>query len=462
MSDSPVPLTLDLARALAGLDPVALSDRVARRSGIAFLDTIAVIAAGLREPAVEALARTIGDGGGPPATARDRALLLGTAAHALDYDDVAFGGHVSAVIVPAILSMLPDLPRQTPSRLLLLAYAAGFEAWAEVSARETTLYHSKGGHPTGMLGPLGAAAAAATLLRLDTDRYAHALAIAASLGAGLTVNFGTMTKPFHAGRAAEAGVFAALLAQAGMTAAPDALEARNGFLRVHSPNGDVDLRRPVFLDGGALRLESVAPSVKRFPVCYAAHRAIDAALALHRDGGFTPEALTRIDILISPRHAGTLRYSDPTTVSQARFSLEFAVCTALLTGQVGLSQLTDAWLNDRQLRRLMSRCRRELSDRADPVLEGFAAFDRVTLHRNDAPPLRSPEVTRPLGHADTPLNPDQIEAKLADCISLSASLPSAAEMRDLIGQLGQPTGVPDALTSLLGALLAQAAPASHR
>ncbi|WP_126978897.1 MmgE/PrpD family protein [Frigidibacter oleivorans] len=443
MPDSPVPLTLDLARALARSCASGLPEPVAGRARIAFLDTLAVIAAGLHDPAVRALAATLDS-----RTARDRALVLGTAAHALDYDDVAFGGHVSAVIVPAILALLPDLPEDTPSAAVLLAYAAGFEAWAEVASRETTLYHAKGGHPTGLLGPIGAAAAAASLLRLPPEAQAHALGIAASLGAGLTVSFGTMTKPFHAGRAAEAGVLAARLARNGMTAAPDALEAANGFLRVHSPKGDVDLTRPVSLQGGSFRLDSVAPSVKRYPVCYAAHRAVDAALSLHDAGGFDAAGLERIEVLISPRHSGTLRYPMPQSVTEARFSLEFAVCTALLTGQVGLRQLTGDWLIDPRLRRLMALCRRQLSAQPDPALEGFAAFDQVTVYPPGAPPVHSPPVTRALGHTDRPMSPAGIEAKLTDCFSLARGLPPAATVRDVIADLGAPEGNTAALADL--------------
>lgn len=451
MPDSPVPLTADLARALAHSGAAGLPRQVAARVRIAFLDTLAVIAAGLHDPALGPLAAVLQGG-----TARDRALVLGTAAHALDYDDVAFGGHVSAVIVPAILALLPELPEETPSSAVVLAYAAGYEVWAEVASRETTLYHARGGHPTGLLGPIGAAAAAASLLRLPPGPFAHALGMAASLGAGLTVSFGTMTKPFHAGRAAEAGVLAALLARNGMTAAPDALEAANGFLRVHSPRGEVDLKRPVFLQGGSFRLESVAPSVKRFPVCYAAHRAIDAALSLHATGGFDAGDLERIVILISPRHSATLRYAQPATVAEARFSVEFAVCTALLAGEVGLRQLTDDWLSDPRLQRLMAICRRALSDRPDPVLEGFAAFDQVTLHPRGKPPVQSPPVTRALGHADRPMTAAGIEAKLADCLGLTRGLPPFAAVRDLIAGLGTPKGGTAALARLAQDLFSMA------
>ncbi|MBN9887286.1 MmgE/PrpD family protein [Salipiger abyssi] len=446
-------VTADLAAALAGLDPTALSPAVAERAQRAFLDTLAVMAPGMGEAPVQAVSRMLAAEGGMRG-ARDRALLLGTAAHALDFDDVAFGGHVSAVVVPAILALLPDL-RRIDGRRVLLAYAAGVEAWAEISTRETTLYHARGGHPTGILGPIGAAGAAAVLLALSTAETRNALAIAASAGAGLTVQFGTMTKPVHAGRAAEAGVAAALLARAGLSAAPDAFEAPNGFLPVHSPKGELDLTRPVALRGSGLRLEQAEPSIKRYPICYAAHRSADAAMALHSE--LVPDEIARIEITLSPRHAATLRYDRPETVAEARFSLEFAVCCALLYGKLGLGELTQARLADPALTRLIGCCARRLSDTADPVLDGFAAFDQVSVTLRDGRRIGSPEIRRAAGHADNPIPRPALLAKLSDCFAASG-MPFSAERLDNTLRAIAGDGDPAALTEMLETLLMRASP----
>ncbi|APZ55429.1 uncharacterized protein involved in propionate catabolism (plasmid) [Salipiger abyssi] len=428
------PVTQRLAEALTRLRPEDLTAVAEDRARIAFLDTIGVTAAGMAEPPVRHLRRVLGCVEAMPQAPRDRALVLGTAAHALDYDDVAFGGHVSAVIVPALLALLPEIPPADAARLPL-AYAAGIEAWAETSSREKTLYNAKGGHPTGLLGPIGAAGAASVLLRLDIVATRSALSMAASLGAGLTVNFGTMTKPLHAGRAAEAGVLAALLARNGMTAAPDGIEAPNGFLQVHSPGGTPDLSMPVALEQSLLRLETVSPSIKCFPVCYAAHRAIDAALALHAMPDCDAAEIAAVEITTSPRHSTTLRYRDPQSVAEARFSLEFAVCRALQTGRLGLADLASNALADPELRALMALCTRHLSDEVDPRLDGYAAHDAVRLHMRDGRVLESPHITRPLGHAENPLGQEDLDSKLADCLSQKTGMPTPAACHGMVNAL---------------------------
>lgn len=448
--EAPFALTRSLAERVAGFDPATLSDAAAERAGIAILDTLGVMFAGRDEPAVQALAQMLKASGAMAETPQTRALVFGTAAHALDYDDVAFGGHVSAVIVPAILALLPPVGQGAgiPGRRVLAAYAMGLEAWAEVSTRERTLYHARGGHPTGLLGPIGAAAAAAVILGLDAEGTRNAIATAASIGAGLTVSFGSMTKPFHAGRAAEAGVTAALLAQVGFTGAPDALEAPNGFLAVQSPKGEIDLARPLLMDEGGLRLDHIAPSVKRYPVCYSAHRAVDAAIELHPDYQRLAPEVARIEVLLSPRHAQVLRYRAPQTVPEARFSTEFAVATALVSGGLRPADLSAEGLARADGRAAMGQVVRVLSDRADPVLDGYAAFDQVTLVLRDGRRIASPEITRPLGHADRPMTAEAAQAKARDCLAAAGLAPAyGARLIEAVTRLGEvaPDVSPDGL-----------------
>src|SRR5262249_7664908 len=144
---------------------------------------------------------------GPRVPAPEAAWINATAAHALDYDDVALRGQPSTVLVPAILAEAEAL--KASGAQMATAYVAGYEVWAELAGREPAQHHEKGWHPTGIFGPIGAAAACASLRGLDGERAALALALAASHSAGLVANFGTMTKPYHAGRAAHAGVISA-------------------------------------------------------------------------------------------------------------------------------------------------------------------------------------------------------------------------------------------------------------
>ncbi|MES1155427.1 MAG: MmgE/PrpD family protein, partial [Pseudorhodoplanes sp.] len=220
------------------------------------------------------------------ATAPDLALLFGTAAHALDYDDTGLSGHPSAVLVPAVLA--ETIETGASGRAMALAYLAGYEVWADLISRDVDSLHVKGWHPSAVIGTIAAAAVSASLRRLDAEKAATAVGIAASMSGGVVSNFGSMTKPFHLGRAAQSGLLAARLAQAGMTASPDAIEHPVGILRALSPMLNVDTTRPTHL-GHEWRILREGLNVKLYPACYAVHRSLDAMIGLMAKKSFKPE-----------------------------------------------------------------------------------------------------------------------------------------------------------------------------
>src|SRR5207244_10014372 len=198
----------------------------------AFLDTIGVRSAGATEPAARAVQRVVqADGSGPcavvgtslRASAGNAALANGTAAHALDYDDMCFVSlaHPSAPLVAAAWAAAEIAGAS--GRALLDAYVVGFEIEGRLGRAMNPRHYRRGWHCTSTLGTIGAAAACARLLGLDQTRVPSALAIAASCASGLKENFGTMVKPLHAGLAARNAVLAAELARAGMTASAAAI-----------------------------------------------------------------------------------------------------------------------------------------------------------------------------------------------------------------------------------------------
>ena len=227
----------------------------------AILDCLGVMLAGSVEPPARIIQRIAEmEGGTPLATvvgtgrrtgATWAALANGTAAHALDYDDTNFAmmGHPSAPVLSAALAVgelaLAD------GRSLVHAFLLGFEVETTLAEVVNPPHYYRGWHATCTLGTLGAAAAAAHLLGLDAAQTRVALAVAASQASGLKENFGTMTKPFHAGHAARSGVLAALMAREGWTASEQALEGPQGFFAVL---GAGDLRL-----GEALSLVRVHP-----------------------------------------------------------------------------------------------------------------------------------------------------------------------------------------------------------
>ena len=216
-----------------------------------FIDTIATMIAGAHDPAPQLLRRGLAPGrrapaslyfSGESAAAPEAAWINGTAGHALDYDDVGCRGHLSTVLVPAILAEAETLG--LGGREMFAAYVAGYESWAELARRDPGHHHVKGWHPTGIFGAIGAGAACAALRRLDPSQATMAIALSASQAGGIMANFGTMTKPFHAGRASHAGLVSARLAELGFTAAADALEHPQGFLSAVSPEGRADRDSP--------------------------------------------------------------------------------------------------------------------------------------------------------------------------------------------------------------------------
>jgi 2-methylcitrate dehydratase PrpD len=408
-------LTTALGEAIGALTPPTTPPAAIQRALHAFIDTVGVMHAGTREMSATVLAAALPAFGPLAGNAAATANLLGTAAHALDYDDVAFGGHPSAVIVPALLATA-RLCGNFDGPSLLCAYVAGYETWAELAVRETTKYHARGLHPTGILGPIAAAAACANLLQLPASRAAHALALAASTCSGLVVNFGTLAKPWHAGRAAASGIEAAWLASRGMAAAGHALEAPQGFLEAYSPAGGCDTAAPMRAFGSPdFLLERQFPSVKRYPVCYAGHRCVDAALEL-QEKGIELGTVRRIDAHLSARNSAILRFREPATVTEARFSLEYFLGTALSTGGLRLQDLSDEALHEPVRRRLMKQVSRQIETKMDPVLEGFARSDRVVIDSGLGHPRESTPVTRPLGHNDRPLSVEQLYVKFDDCL----------------------------------------------
>ncbi|HUX23137.1 MAG TPA: MmgE/PrpD family protein, partial [Burkholderiales bacterium] len=345
----PAALTLELGKFIAGLRYQDIPREAVNFIHTGFTDCVGVMLAGAREPAPQLLRAMLAPAGGEAtllfgagrASAPEAAWINGTAAHALDFDDVAQRGHPSTVLVPAILAEAEALGAAGDA--MVLAYAAGYETWAELVRREPDHHHSKGWHPTGIFGAIGAAAACASLRRLDAEQAAHAIALGASQSAGLMSNFGTMTKPFHAGRAAHAGVVSARLAGKGFTAALDALEHPQGFLAAVSPAGKMDLDAAIEA-GRVWKLAKSGLSVKKYPLCFCTHRALDGMFDLLQVGKVDADQVRRVTVSTSRRNATILRNHAPQTGLEAKFSMEFAMASALIAGRAGLAELSDAFV----------------------------------------------------------------------------------------------------------------------
>jgi 2-methylcitrate dehydratase PrpD len=416
-------LTLDLGRFVAELDlsRIPAEGCAIARTGIA--DCFGVLIAGARDAEIALIDQELGACGGQaqasliPSGARRSieaaALINGVAAHVLDYDDVALDGHPSAVLVPAILAQ-GDASGASGAEMLT-AYVAGFEVWAELLAREPVPLHRKGWHPSAVLGTIAAAAACAKLRGLEPKSSATAIAIAASMSAGQVANFGTMTKSFQVGRAAQSGVIAARLAQAGLTAALDALEHPSGLLMALSADGKAALDRPFDAANKEWHIVAEGLNIKRYPICYATHRSIDAALGLVERYDLKPDAVAGIHVSTGETQLGMLRNSRPQTGLEAKFSMQFAMASALVARKVGLAELTDGFVRRPDVQAIFPRV--SFTTIAETRTgSNFAPADCVEITTKSGETLKSGPVEYAKGSHQRPLARQELFDKFADCL----------------------------------------------
>ena len=426
-------LTESIANFVSG--GTAVPEEAARIVRTGFADTVATMIAGRNESVVGIVRQFVAARrsaareahvlfGAERVAAADAALINATAAHALDYDDVALGGHPSTVLVPAVLAEGEHLGASGADALR--AYLVGYEVWAELLSREPDAYHLKGWHPTAVMGTVGAAAAVAHLHKLSREGCRDALALAASMASGLVANFGTMTKPLHAGRAAACAIEAVRLAVMGITAAADAFEHHAGFLAALSPKGRAERERPASGLGKQLRILDSGLSIKKYPMCYATHRVIDAVLDLATAHELKAQDVRQVDATIGVAQASMLRNHAPVTGLEAKFSLEFGIASALVARKVGLAQLTDQFVAQAPVREAMGKVRIATVDTKCPVESMFALTDRVVLVLRDGRKLDSGEIRFARGNAKLPLKDQELKAKFLDCTAGADELDAGA------------------------------------
>ena len=427
---------------LAGFVTTAQPPAAARaRAAAAILDTIGVTLAGAVEPAARIVQATIFEGGGRVfrpgggegcavlgtnlrASAPDAALANGTAAHALDYDDMCFVSlaHPSAPLVPALLAT--GEMHASSGVSVLDAYVIGFEIEARFGRLMNPRHYQRGWHCTSTLGVLGAAAAASRLGALDAASVAHALGIAASSASGLKDNFGSMVKPLHAGLAARDGVLASLLAAGGLTASANALDGSQGFLHAMDSERQ-DLAGEIEDLGTRWEILDTGITTKLYPSCAATHPPLDALLELRAEEHLTPDTIESIDVDVDRITPTVLLYAQPANTLEAKFSLQFCAAAAIADGRVGVDTFSQDRLADPALRALMERVHmgvdEALGRNAPPLTEA-----RVHVRLRGGRTLVR-EVKGARGTPDRPASPAEMDAKFMACATRALPAQQAAE-----------------------------------
>ena len=457
-------IATDIAERITAMHYADLPAEAVHWAKVAIIDTLACALAGANEKApriAEKVAATHG-GGGPAllwgsnrrTAALDAAVINGTASHALDYDDVnnTIGGHPSAPILPAIFALGEMLGAS--GKDLLLAYVTGFETQARIGAAVNVYHYRKGWHPTATLGVFGAAAASARLLNLSVPHTATALAIAASLSSGIKANFGTMTKPLHAGHCSRNGLYAALMAKEGFTASDDAFEHKHGFFELFNGAGNYHVEK--ILHGWANPLDVLAPGIglKQYPCCASTHSAIDATLVLRERHGLTPARVQKIE---SITHASALAHTDrpdPKTALDAKFSVQYCVARALMHGAVTFDHFVDSALMQPELRALLARVQARPHDhQPKDMAEHYQGVVNITTTEGQ---IFSARVDQPLRGPQNLAPPDRLESKFKDCAALALRPETVPQLYQQLEQFERLPNVCD-LTGFMAASVTGAA-----
>jgi 2-methylcitrate dehydratase PrpD len=354
--------------------------------------------------------------------ARFAAFANGIGIHADDYDDTQL-----AVAPDRVYGLLthPTAPclsaawavaeaRGMSGRELMLAYHLGVEVECKIAEAIAPRHYEDGFHSTGTCGTFAAAAAAVKLLGADAPTCARALGIAGSESAGLRENFGTMTKPFHAGRAAESGIVAADLAMLGWTASDQILEAPSGFF--HAAGGGYNaaamkLAQPwTFLSPGI--------SIKPFPSGSLTHPAMTALLRLIQANNITAQQVERVDVGANRNMPSALIRHRPTNALQAKFSMEFCMAAILLYGRAGLREFTDEVVRRPEVQAMIERIRFGVHPEAEKA--GYNKMTSIVDIRLLDGRTISGRADFAKGNPADPMTYDDVAAKFEDCARFAA------------------------------------------
>lgn len=409
---------LDLAKLVNSMQYEDLPPEAVHWAKVGILDTLGATLAGAIDPAAAIVEQTLPPAPGPSlvygsnrrTNPMDAAVINGTAAHALDFDDASntLGGHPSVPILPALFALADETGAS--GKDFITAYVAGFETECKLSLGVNFYQYEHGWHPTSTLGVFGAAAACSHLLGLDDEATATALGIAASLASGIKSNFGSMVKPLHVGQCARNGLFAALLARNGFTASPVAFEHKQGYFEVFNGSGNYDADK--ILPAWANPLDIVSPgiAIKQYPCCGSTHPAIDATLAIRRQHQIEPQAIARIE---SWTHARRLKHTnrpDPQTPEDAAFSVQYCVARAIVDGRVLVDHFEEDSYRDERVLAVMRKVEAApYTTEQFPPENHFGAEVRITLLDGRQ---FSQKVPSALGRTSAnPIPPDALRAK---------------------------------------------------
>lgn len=423
------------AQAIGFIERMAYSDlpdealAIGRRC---MVDTVGLYLAGSQEPSVRILIKdALAQGGRPDAPlpgagatrvpAALAARVWGTSGHAHDWDDTQVSHdpahiyglltHPSVPPLTAALIVASELGN-VDGRDVMLAFQVGFEVECKIAEWMKPHHYRRGHHTSGTVGTFGAAAAAGKLLGLRGEKLAHALGLAASFAAGIRVNFGTMTKPLHVGRACENGVTAAMLAAQGFQADPAALDGPWGFFSVMAEGFDEEKAKSGF--GSPLTIVSPGVSIKPYPSGILTHQSMDAMLKLVLDNDLKPQEVERIRFFAGKNIIEPIRYPIARNHLQAKFSMPALLSMIVLCRRASHHEFEDAFVAGEAMQDLQART--DVINDPEIDAQGYDKIrSRIEVTTTDGRNLVQWADERYRGGPSNPINDQGLAAKFRMC-----------------------------------------------
>ena len=388
-------------------------------------DLLGVILAGSVQPVGQIIQQYVSNQGSAPeatilsggarSTMANAALANGTMGHALDYDDFGGFGHPTVAIFPALLAIGEH--SGATGRDLLEAYVVGCEVG--LALQHTTKYKQmdRGFHSTAVIGRLACAAACAKLMKLDEGQTIMALGMAGSMASGLIHNFGTMTKPLHAGLTGRDGVTAVQLAQMGLTAGDQVVEHPFGFAATVLGEGIYDLDEMAENLGKPFRTQD-ALIIKKYPCCGGNHAMLDSLFSLMRENGFTVDDVDNAEIDQS-YYSVVMLYQEPEDDLKGKFSAKFNVAAALVDGEVNIDTFTQERIDDEAIGETMDKVRTRVMAKSEELLTNAENGLKVKITLKDGRVFEHTTGRADiLGSQKNPWGFENIQAKFRENVAL--------------------------------------------
>lgn len=372
------------------------------------------------------------------------ALANGTFGHAIDYDDTfeSIVIHPTSPVFAAALAAAEYADATT--RELLAGYVVGCEGAFRVGHSTYPEHYQNGWHATGTVGSFGAAAAAGSMLGLDVGQLRYAFGIVASGSSSLKKNFGSMTKPLHAGHASEIGVRAALLAREGFTADEAVLEGQLGYGTVMTVDDGYDPSEITDELGESWAVTDIG--YKPYPSGVITHAAMDALRELVRSHDLTPESVESITVTLEEAASEMLIHANPKNQLQAKFSIEFCLAAILREGDAGIHEFTDEYVGQPETRDAIAKVDRAFEE--DLFGDDFAGYGAVVKVRTtDGDVLTAEERFAP-GSPNNPLDESRLRGKFFECVETRMDRSDAETLETAIHSLDDETPVAEFVEQL--------------